>query len=63
LDSLRSVARLLTPFMPDTAAEMRALLAIDDTAVTAPWGEAFRAGHRVNPPKVLFPRIETDTSK
>jgi methionyl-tRNA synthetase len=63
LDSLRSVARLLAPFMPDTAAEMRALLAIDDTAVTAPWGEAFRAGHKVNPPKVLFPRIETDTSK
>jgi hypothetical protein len=28
-----------------------------------PWGEGFVAGHKINPPKVLFPRIETDGKK
>jgi methionyl-tRNA synthetase len=63
LEVVRTLARVLAPFMPDTAAELRALLGINASVLSAPWGKAFRAGHNVNPPKVLFPRIETDTSK
>ena len=63
LEVVRTLARVLAPFLPDTSAELRILLAIDARFLTAPWGEAFRAGHKVNPPKVLFPRIETDTNK
>jgi methionyl-tRNA synthetase len=62
---VRTLARLLAPFMPDTASELRALLALanDKTALLAPWGQAFQPGHKVNGPKVLFPRIETDAKK
>jgi methionyl-tRNA synthetase len=63
LEVVRTLARVLAPFMPDTATELRALLAIDVSALTAPWGEAFSAGHKINPPRVLFPRIETDSGK
>ena len=63
LEVVRTLARVLAPFMPDTAAELRALLGINASVLSAPWGKAFRAGHNVNPPKVLFPRIETDISK
>ncbi|HEU4346141.1 MAG TPA: methionine--tRNA ligase, partial [Candidatus Binatia bacterium] len=60
LEALRTVSRLLAPFMPDTARELRELLAIDNGRLKTPWGEAFTAGHKTSPPKVLFPRIETD---
>ena len=63
LEVVRTVARLLAPFMPDTAGELRGLLAIDEGGLTAPWGQGFAAGHRVNPPKNLFPRIDTDAKK
>jgi methionyl-tRNA synthetase len=63
LEVVRTLARVLAPFMPDTAVELRALLAVDDAALTAPWGEGFVVGHKINPPKILFPRIETDTKK
>ena len=63
LEVVRTVARLLAPFMPDTARELRGLLAIDEGGLTAPWGQGFAAGHRVNPPKNLFPRIDTDAKK
>jgi methionyl-tRNA synthetase len=63
LETVRTLARLLAPFMPDTAAELRSLLNLDGAASRAPWGEGFAAGHKVNPPKVLFPRIETDAKK
>ena len=63
LEVVRTLARVLAPFMPDTAEELRALLAIDAIALGAPWGEGFVAGHRVNPPKNLFPRIETEPKK
>ena len=53
------LAKLLEPFMPDTAEELRGLLGIDKAKLAAAWGEAFVPGHRVNPPKNLFPRIET----
>jgi len=63
LEVVRTLARVLAPFMPDSAAELRGLLNIDLSVLTSRWGEAFSAGHKVNPPKVLFPRIETDTNK
>ena len=63
LEVVRTLSRLLTPFMPDTARELSALLALSDDAAKTPWGQGFAAGHIVNPPKVLFPRIETDAKK
>lgn len=64
LEVVRALARLLAPYMPDTAGELRKLLNLDEAAaLSAPWGEGFVPGHRVNGPKVLFPRIETDAKK
>lgn len=65
LEVVRTLSRLLAPFMPDTANELRALLALTDdkTALNAPWGQGFQPGHKINGPKVLFPRIETDAKK
>jgi methionyl-tRNA synthetase len=63
LEVVRTVSRLLAPFMPDTARELRGLLAIDEGGLTAPWGQGFAAGHKINPAKVLFPRIETEAKK
>ena len=63
LEVVRTLARLLAPFMPDTATELRTLLGVNETALRAPWGQGFVAGHNINPPKVLFPRIETDAKK
>lgn len=63
LEVVRTLARLLAPFMPDTARELRGLLAIDEGALTAPWGQGFAAGHMINPAKNLFPRIETEAKK
>jgi methionyl-tRNA synthetase len=65
LEVIRTLARLLAPFLPDTASELRALLALprDKTALHAPWGQGFQPGHKINGPKVLFPRIETDAKK
>jgi methionyl-tRNA synthetase len=62
LEALRTIARLISPFLPDTARELQTLLAIPEAALhsPAPWGGYFAAGHKVLPPKVLFPRIETD---
>jgi methionyl-tRNA synthetase len=61
LEVLRTVSRLITPFLPDTAEELRSLLGLAETdqAYRAPWGYCFLSGHRVNGPKVLFPRIES----
>jgi methionyl-tRNA synthetase len=65
LEVIRTLSRLLAPFMPDTASELRALLALPDEKVAPhpPWGRVFQPGHKVNGPKVLFPRIETDAKK
>jgi len=62
LDAIRTISRLIAPFMPDTAGELRLLLGLgeDDPAYRAAWGECFAKGHAVKPPKVLFPRIETE---
>jgi methionyl-tRNA synthetase len=65
LEAIRMISRLIAPFMPDTANELRLLLGLgeNDAAYRAAWGEGFAAGHVVNPPKVLFPRIETEARK
>ena len=65
LEVIRTLSRLLAPFMPDTANELRGLLALPDNETTlhAPWGQGFQPGHKINGPKVLFPRIETDAKK
>jgi len=62
LEVVRTLSRLLAPFLPDTARELRELLAIDD-GLTTPWGQGFAVGHKINPPKVLFPRKETEGKK
>jgi methionyl-tRNA synthetase len=63
LEVVRSLARLLGPFMPETAVGLQNLLGIGADGLAAPWGEGFAAGHQINPPKVLFPRIDTDAKK
>ncbi|HEY3168795.1 MAG TPA: methionine--tRNA ligase, partial [Candidatus Binatia bacterium] len=65
LEVVRTLSRLLVPFLPDTARELRELLALPDGKETlnAPWGQGFQAGHKINAPKVLFPRIETEAKK
>lgn len=65
LEVMRTLSRLLAPFLPDTATELPALLALpgETGALNAPWGQGFQPGHKVNGPKVLFPRIETDAKK
>ncbi len=63
LEAVRTLSRLLAPFMPDTARELSALLALSDDALKMPWGQGFASGHTVHAPKVLFPRIETEAKK
>ena len=60
LESLRVTSEVLAPFLPETAAAIGSLLAIPDQASTrnVPWGSLFQPGYQVNPPRVLFPRIE-----
>jgi methionyl-tRNA synthetase len=63
LEVVRTLARVLAPFMPETAVGLGELLAIDDEDLKKPWGEGFVAGHKVKPPKNLFPRIEAQELK
>jgi methionyl-tRNA synthetase len=65
LEVLRALSRLLTPFMPDTARELSRLLGSvgESASFNAPWGKAFVPGHRVEAPKVLFPRIESNAKE
>jgi methionyl-tRNA synthetase len=60
LETLRSLDRLLSPFLPETGQQLRDLLNLSESAAepSAAWGEFFAPGHRAKPPKVLFPRIE-----
>jgi len=60
LEGIHQLSRLLAPFMPDTAKELRRLLGLreGDVADRTPWGACFAPGHKVNGPTVLFPRIE-----
>ena len=63
LEAVRALARVLAPFMPDTAAALREILAVGDDQVKASWGDGFKPGHKINPATVLFPRIETEAKK
>jgi methionyl-tRNA synthetase len=63
LEVVRLLARVLAPFMPDTAIELRSLLGIGEDRLAASWGQGFTAGHKINAPKVLFPRIDADAKK
>ena len=65
LEVVRTLSRLLAPFMPDTAKELRGLLNIEENSsiMSTPWGEGFVAGHKVNGAKNLFPRIDTEIKK
>lgn len=61
-DAVRHTARLIGPFMPETAARMAALLNTDpgDLGQQPPcWGQSFADGHLLSKPEALFPRIET----
>jgi methionyl-tRNA synthetase len=65
LQAICRLALLLEPFMPETAKELQLLLGFDERspALAAPWGKSFAAGHQVNGPKLLFPRIEVPATK
>jgi methionyl-tRNA synthetase len=65
LEVIRTLSRLLTPFLPDTARELRVLLSLSEAgeSLNAPWGEGFQPGHKISGPKVLFPRIETEAQR
>jgi methionyl-tRNA synthetase len=65
LEAIRHSARLLAPFMPDTGAELRALLNLEQTVpeFDAPWGRCFAPGHKIKEAKNLFPRIDTEAKK
>jgi methionyl-tRNA synthetase len=58
VDALRVVADALEPFMPVTSQRMAGMLAVNETALRARFGEGIKAGHRVKAPVPLFPRIE-----
>ena len=65
LEAVRTLGRLLAPFLPDTAREIRTLLGLAESPSVRgwPWGEGLVPGHRVGGPKVLFPRIESEAKK
>jgi methionyl-tRNA synthetase len=60
LEAIRVLSELLAPFLPDTGRQLRELLGLSQASATVKvsWGQTFSSGHRVNGPKVLFPRIE-----
>lgn len=60
LEALRALSHLLAPFLPETTKEIHLLLGVPEGISTHPiaWGKFFAPPHRVQPPKVLFPRIE-----
>jgi methionyl-tRNA synthetase len=61
LEALRMTAQLTAPFIPETAARIVELLSLPANALLLPgtaWGATFGAGHTVQKPVPLFPRIE-----
>ena len=69
LEVIRTLSRVLAPFLPDTSRELRLLLGVPELPPTmsnsfsmrssnAAWGEFFEGGHKVSGPKVLFPCVE-----
>ena len=60
-DALRHLARLIEPAMPETAARIAAMLGAEPgrLADAAPaWRRSYAAGHVVQAPEPLFPRVE-----
>jgi methionyl-tRNA synthetase len=62
LEAIRTSARLLAPFLPDTSRQLDTLLGISDGEANSrkPWGAFFAPGHKISPAVVLFPRIEPE---
>ncbi len=66
LEVIRTLSRLLGPFLPETSKELQELLRMPDVPrgstlrrqADASWGSFFPPAHRVAPPKILFPRFE-----
>ena len=59
LESVRLTGDLLAPFLPETGTAVRNLLGLPATDTLRPeWGGSFAEGHQVQPPEILFPRIE-----
>ncbi|MFQ5684266.1 MAG: methionine--tRNA ligase [Candidatus Binatia bacterium] len=63
LEAIRVIAHLLSPFLPETSKEIQTLLHLSEESLhsLSPWGKCFSPGHKVQPPKVLFPRIDLIT--
>ena len=62
-DALRHAARLIAPFLPETAERIGHFLGVDTPPLSAPageWGNTFAVGHELRAPEPLFPRIETE---
>ena len=59
VEGLRVITGTLEPFMPVTAEKLRAMLQVTSDAACIPYGEGFKAGHKVSAPIALFPRIDT----
>jgi methionyl-tRNA synthetase len=62
-DALRHSARLIAPFLPETAARIAALLRVETPPLSAPageWGETFAVDHELGAAEPLFPRIDVD---
>jgi len=68
LEALRLTAVLLQAAMPDTSRKILQLLGREHDLGEVPaedlgWGTHFPPGHRVNPPEVLFPRMEISAAR
>jgi methionyl-tRNA synthetase len=65
LEVVRTLARVLAPFLPDTSKDLHELLGLahGGGSLSAPWGQGFAPGHKVKPPKALFPRVESEPKK
>lgn len=65
LEAMRALSDLLAPFLPETSKEIKGLLNVSEDASSQryPWGVFFKPGHKVNPPRILFPRIELTAEK
>jgi methionyl-tRNA synthetase len=63
LEAARVAAVLLAPFLPETSDRILGALHLERPSRTvSTWGRNFPTGHHVDPPVILFPRIETPTT-
>ena len=63
LETIKTLAILLKPFLPDTAQKIGTMLNLDQ-ALLNEWDNAgnlwLKAGHAINEPQILFTKIEND---